>query len=173
MMQELFGKTPAEAAAVVALISLANAGGRLFWSSLSDLIGRRTIFLLFFAAQALLFLLIPRLAAAGAWWPFLASLLLVFTMYGGGFATIPAYLADIFGTRNVAAIYGSLLTAWGAAAILGPVLITQLAARAKAALPPGGATLHIYDQPLAVLAALLACGVLLTLAVRPLRPSVR
>jgi MFS family permease len=169
MMQDLFGKTPAEAAAVVALISLANAGGRLFWSSLSDLIGRRTIFLLFFAAQALLFLLIPRLAAAGAWWPFLACLLLVFTMYGGGFATIPAYLADIFGTRNVAAIYGSLLTAWGAAAILGPVLITQLAARAKAALPPGGATLHIYDQPLAVLAALLACGVLLTLAVRPLR----
>ena len=68
------------------------------------------------------------------------------------------------------AIYGSLLTAWSAAALLGPLIITQLAARAKAALPPGASRVHIYDQPLAVLAALLACGLLLTLAVRPLRP---
>ena len=170
MMQELFGKTPAQAAGVVALISLFNAGGRLFWSSLSDRIGRRTTFLVFFTAQALLFLLIPRLAAAGAWWPFLACLLLVFTIYGGGFATMPAYVADLFGTRHVGAIYGSLLTAWSAAALLGPLIITQLAARAKAALPPGASRVHIYDQPLAVLAALLACGLLLTLAVRPLRP---
>lgn len=170
MMQELFGKTPAQAAGVVALISLFNAGGRLFWSSLSDRIGRRTTFLVFFTAQALLFLLIPRLAAAGAWWPFLACLLLVFTIYGGGFATMPAYVADLFGTRHVGAIYGSLLTAWSAAALLGPLIITQLAAHAKAALPPGASKVHIYDQPLAVLAALLACGLLLTLAVRPLRP---
>jgi len=169
MMQDLFGKTPAEAAAVVALISLANAGGRLFWSSLSDLIGRRTIFLVFFAAQALLFLLIPRLAAAGAWWPFLACLLLVFTMYGGGFATIPAFLADLFGSRSVGAIHGVILTAWSAAAIIGPLIITQLAAHAKASLLHGASKVHIYDQPLAVLAALLACGFLLTLAVRPLR----
>ena len=170
MMQDLFGKTPAEAAAVVSLISLFNAGGRLFWSSLSDRIGRRTTFLVFFTAQALLFLLIPRLAAAGAWWPFLACLLLVFTIYGGGFATMPAYVADLFGTRHVGAIYGSLLTAWSAAALLGPLIITQLAAHAKAALPAGASRVHIYDQPLAVLAALLACGLLLTLAVRPLRP---
>ncbi len=170
MMQELFGKTPAEAAGVVALISLFNAGGRLVWSSLSDRLGRRTTFLVFFTGQAVLFLLIPRLAAAGAWGPFLACLLLVFTIYGGGFATMPAYLADLFGTRHVGAIYGSLLTAWSAAAILGPVIITQLAAHAKAALPPGASRAHIYDLPLAVLAALLACGMLLTLAVRPLRP---
>ena len=170
MMQDLFGKTPAEAAAVVSLISLFNAGGRLFWSSLSDRIGRRTTFLVFFTAQALLFLLIPRLAAAGAWWPFLTCLLLVFTMYGGGFATMPAYLADLFGSRFVGAIHGVILTAWSAAALLGPLIITQLAAHAKAALPAGASRVHIYDQPLAVLAALLACGLLLTLAVRPLRP---
>ena len=83
---------------------------------------------------------------------------------------MPAYVADLFGTRHVGAIYGSLLTAWSAAALLGPLIITQLAARAKAALPPGASRVHIYDQPLAVLAALLACGLLLTLAVRPLRP---
>ena len=171
MMQDLFGKTPAEAAAVVAMISLFNAGGRLLWSSLSDLIGRRTTYLVFFGAQVVLFLLIPRLAAAGAWWPFLACLLIVFTMYGGGFATIPAYLSDLFGTRYVGAIHGALLTAWSVAAIVGPVIITQLAARAKAALLPGESKVHIYDQPLALLAALLAVGFLLTLAVRPLRPT--
>jgi len=167
MMQDLFGKTPAEAAAVVAVISLFNAGGRIAWSSASDLLGRRATYLVFFGVQAGLFLLIPRFAAQGAWWPFLACLLTVFTMYGGGFATIPAYLADLFGTRQVGAIHGALLTAWSVAAIAGPVIITQLAARARAALAPGASRVHIYDQPLALLAALLAVGFLLTLAVRP------
>lgn len=169
MMQDLFGKTPAEAAAVVAVISLFNAGGRIAWSSASDLLGRRATYLVFFGVQAGLFLLIPRFAAQGAWWPFLACLLTVFTMYGGGFATIPAYLADLFGTRQVGAIHGALLTAWSVAAIAGPVIITQLAARARAALAPGASRVHIYDQPLALLAALLAVGFLLTLAVRPVR----
>ncbi|MEN9509796.1 MAG: hypothetical protein RLZZ621_2359 [Gemmatimonadota bacterium] len=167
MMQDLFGKTPAEAAAVVAVISTCNAAGRLFWSSMSDLIGRRTTYLLFFGAQVVLFLLIPRFAAAGAWWPFLLCLLVVFTMYGGGFATIPAFLADLFGMKYVVAIHGALLTAWSVAAVVGPVIITQLAARARDALPPGASKVHIYDQPLALLAALLACGFILTLAVRP------
>ena len=169
MMQDLFGKTPAEAAAVVAVISLFNAGGRIAWSSASDLLGRRATYLVFFGVQAGLFLLIPRFAAQGAWWPFLACLLTVFTMYGGGFATIPAYLADLFGTRQVGAIHGALLTAWSVAAIAGPVIITQLAARARAALAPGASRVHIYDQPLALLAGLLAVGFLLTLAVRPVR----
>jgi MFS family permease len=168
MMQDLFGKTPKEAAAVVAVISLFNAGGRLLWSSASDLIGRRHTYLLFFAAQVGLFLLIPRLAMAGAWWPFLACLLTVFTMYGGGFATIPAFLADLFGTRNVGAIHGTLLTAWSVAAVAGPVIITELSARARAALAPGMSKVHIYDQPLQLLAILLVIGLLLTLAVRPL-----
>ncbi|MBU6365503.1 MAG: OFA family MFS transporter [Gemmatimonadetes bacterium] len=171
MMQDLFGKTPAEAAAVVAVISLFNAGGRIVWSSASDVIGRRATYLVFFGVQAGLFLLIPRLAAQGAWWPFLACLLTVFTMYGGGFATIPAYLADLFGTRQVGAIHGALLTAWSVAAVAGPVIITQLAGRARAALPPGASRVHIYDQPLALLAALLAVGFLLTLAVRPVRQA--
>jgi MFS family permease len=169
MMQDLFGRTPQQAAAVVAVISLFNAGGRLLWSSASDLLGRRTTYLIFFAVQFALFLAIPRFAQVGAWWPFLACLLTVFTMYGGGFATIPAFLADLFGSRNVGAIHGAVLTAWSVAAVVGPVIITQLSERARAALAPGEPRVHIYDQPLMLLAGLLAVGFVLTLAVKPLR----
>ena len=120
-------------------------------------------------AQLILFLLIPGFAARAAWLPFELSLFVVFTMYGGGFSTIPAFLADIFGPQNVGAIHGAVLTAWSAAAIAGPVIITQLSDRAKAALPPGADPIHIYGVPLEVLAALLAVGLVLTLLVRPLK----
>jgi MFS family permease len=173
MMQDLFQRTPAQAAAVVALISVFNAGGRLLWSSVSDHLGRKRTYLLFFGAQLVLFLLIPHFARTGAWWPFLACLLTVFTMYGGGFATIPAFLADLFGTTNVGAIHGALLTAWSVAAVLGPVIITELSDRARAALAPGMSRVAIYDQPLQLLAALLGLGLLLTLLVTPLRPTRR
>ena len=89
-------------------------------------------------------------------------------MYGGGFATIPAFLADLFGPDNVGAIHGALLTAWSAAAVVGPVIITELSNSARAALPPGASKVHIYDKPLEVLAALLAVGFVLTILVRPL-----
>lgn len=169
MMQDMFNRTPLQAAAVVSLISIFNAGGRFMWASASDYIGRRNTYTTFFVAQVFLFLLIPGLAARGAWTMFEISLFIVFTMYGGGFATIPAFLADIFGPENVGAIHGAVLTAWSAAAIAGPVIITELSNRAKAALPPGGERVHIYDTPLEVLAALLAVGFVLTLLVRPLR----
>ena len=172
MMQDLFGRTPAEAAAVVSIISLFNAGGRLAWASASDYLGRRTTYLLFFVLQVGLFLMIPRFAAAGDWTLFQLSLFAVFTMYGGGFATIPAFLADLFGPANVGAIHGAVLTAWSVAAVAGPFIITELSSRAKAALPPGGNKVHIYDTPLAVLAGLLAVGCVLTLLVRPVRAQV-
>ena len=92
-------------------------------------------------------------------------------MYGGGFATIPAFLADMFGPDNVGAIHGALLTAWSAAAIAGPMIITELSNRARAAPAPGASKIHIYDTPLQVLAGLLAIGFVLTLLVRPLRPA--
>jgi MFS family permease len=173
MMQDMFKRTPIQAAAVVSIISLFNAGGRFIWASGSDYIGRRNTYTVFFVAQFILFLLIPGLAANGQWWLFQISLFIVFTMYGGGFATIPAFLADIFGPQNVGAIHGAVLTAWTAAAIVGPVIITELSNRAKAALPPGADRVNIYDTPLQVLAGLLAVGFVLTLLVRPLRASAR
>src|SRR6187402_1304747 len=169
MMQDMFRRTPLEAAAVVSLISIFNATGRFVWASASDYIGRRNTYTIFFVAQFIIFLLIPGLASRGSWWAFQASLFVVFTMYGGGFATIPAFLADIFGPQNVGAIHGALLTAWSVAAVAGPVIITELSNRAKAALPPGADRVTIYDQPLQVLAGLLAVGFVLTLLVRPLK----
>ena len=173
MMQDMFKRTPLEAGAVVSIISIFNAGGRFLWATGSDYIGRRNTYTIFFVTQFVLFLLIPGLSASGNWWLFQASLFLVFTMYGGGFATIPAFLADIFGPQNVGAIHGAVLTAWTAAAIVGPVIITELSSRAKAALPPGADRVNIYDTPLQVLAGFLAVGFVLTLLVRPLRSSTR
>jgi len=169
MAQDMFRKTPVEAGVLVSLISLFNAGGRFFWASSSDYIGRRNTYTLFFVVQFILFLLIPGFAARSDWTVFEASLFVVFTMYGGGFATIPAFLADIFGPENVGAIHGAVLTAWSAAAVTGPIIITELSNRAKAALAPGASRVHIYDTPLAVLAAGLAVGFVLTLLVRPLK----
>jgi MFS family permease len=171
MMQDMFGKTALQAAAVVSLISLFNAAGRFIWASFSDIIGRRNTYVIFFVTQVILFLLIPGLAGRGEWVIFEAALFVVFTMYGGGFATIPAFLADMFGAQNVGAIHGVLLTAWSAAAIAGPVIITELSSRAKASLAPGASKIHIYDQPLEVLAALLAVGFVLTILVRPASAS--
>jgi MFS family permease len=169
MTQDMFRKSAVQAAAVVSLISLFNLAGRFFWASLSDNIGRRNTYLLFFFVQPILFLAIPRMATLGAYTLFLASWSIIYTMYGGGFATIPAFLADIFGPENVGAIHGAILTAWSAAAIVGPVIITELSNRAKAALAPGASRVHIYDSPLQVLAAGLAVGFVLTLLIRPLR----
>lgn len=169
MVQDLFGKTALEAGTLVSLLSIFNASGRFGWASASDYIGRRNTYTIFFAAQVALFLLIPGMAAGGDWWMFQASLFAVLTMYGGGFATIPAFLADLFGPDNVGAIHGAVLTAWSAAAIVGPVIITELSRRAKLALAPGESLVHSYDSPLQVLAGLLAVGFVLTLLVRPLK----
>ena len=169
MVQDMFGRTPVEAAALVSLISLFNAGGRFFWASLSDYIGRRATYLVFFAAQVALFRMIPGFGARNEWFVFEVALCAVLTMYGGGFATIPAFLADLFGSDNVGAIHGAVLTAWSAAAVAGPVIITELSSRARASLAPGEGKVHIYDEPLAVLAWLLVGGFVLTVLVRPLR----
>jgi MFS family permease len=173
MTQDMFKKTAAEAAWFVGVIGVFNAAGRFFWASSSDYIGRRNTYSLFFVVQVLLFLLIPHHAENANWLAFEMSLLVVFTMYGGGFATIPAFLADIFGPENVGAIHGALLTAWSAAAVTGPVIITELSNRAKAALAPGADHIHIYDTPLQVLAVLLAVGFVLTLLVRPLPSGIK
>src|SRR5260370_7907171 len=103
MMQDLFQKTPLEAGVIVSLISIFNASGRFVWASGSDYIGRRNTYTVFFVVQFFLFLLIPILAANGNWPMFLTSLFIVFTMYGGGFASIPPFLPDTFGPDNLPA----------------------------------------------------------------------
>jgi MFS family permease len=168
MMQDLFGRTPEQAAAMVSVIAGFNAFGRIFWASLSDRIGRRAVFSLFFAAQAGLFLLIPALAEAGSWGLFQVAAVVIFSMYGGGFATIPAFLADMFGARNVGAVHGVILTAWSAAGVAGPILITALRERQLAALPPEAPRVALYAGTLQIMAVALLVGLALTLAVRPL-----
>ncbi|HSP66361.1 MAG TPA: OFA family MFS transporter [Bryobacteraceae bacterium] len=169
IVQDIFGQTAAEAANFVLLLSLFNLAGRFIWASSSDYLGRRNTYSLFFAVQFVLFLVVPGIAGRGEWALFETCLLVVVSMYGGGFATIPAFLADLFGSDNVGAIHGAVLTAWSAAAIAGPVIVTELSNRAKAGLAPGASHVHIYDSPLQVLAGLLAVGFLITLLVRPLR----
>ncbi len=124
----------------VTMISVFNMVGRLAWASASDRLGRKLTYTIFFVAGMALYLSIPACAAgvsasgSVAWLvAFYAITMLIFTMYGGGFATIPAYLADIFGTRFVGGIHGRLLTAWSTAGVLGPVLITTLRDRSRAA----------------------------------------
>lgn len=168
MMQDMFKRTPEQAAAMVSIIAGFNAFGRIFWASLSDRIGRKTVFALFFAVQTGLFLLIPVLAQAGQWELFVVAVVVIFTMYGGGFATIPAFLADLFGARNVGAVHGVILTAWSAAGVAGPILITQIREHKLAALPPGGSLVGLYETTLTIMAAALAIGLVLTLSVRPL-----
>lgn len=139
MMTEIFGSTLPEivdagfAATYVIMISVFNMCGRFFWASISDHIGRKNTYWIFFALGIVLYLSIPWCAAAvgaspSAIWLviFYAATMIIFTMYGGGFATIPAYLADVFGTRFVGAIHGRLLTAWSVAGILGPEAMTWL-----------------------------------------------
>jgi MFS family permease len=119
------------------MISVFNMVGRFFWASTSDYIGRRNTYWIFFALGIVLYLSIPYTAQQVSVSPsvtwlvyFYAATMIIFTMYGGGFATIPAYLADIFGTRYVGGIHGRLLTAWSAAGVLGPVAIDSLRERA-------------------------------------------
>jgi hypothetical protein len=142
MMTEIFGTTlpsivNAEfAATYVLMISVFNMVGRFFWASISDFIGRKNTYHCFFVLGTLLYLSIPYSAAQVSASPavtwllmFYAATMVIFTMYGGGFATVPAYLADIFGTRYVGGIHGRLLTAWSTAGVLGPLAITSLRER--------------------------------------------
>ena len=139
MMSEIFGSTlphivdAAFASTYVLMISLFNMIGRIFWASSSDYLGRRNTYWIFFTLGIILYCSIPYTAQQVSVNPsvvwlvyFYAATMLIFTMYGGGFATIPAYLADIFGTKYVGGIHGRLLTAWASAGVFGPLAITSL-----------------------------------------------
>ena len=155
MLQEIFGASAAVAAGFTGLISLFNIGGRFFWASLSDHIGRKATYATFFLLGIVLYASAPSLARAGSQALFVLAVCVIVSMYGGGFATIPAYLADTFGTQYVGAIHGRLLTAWSTAGIIGPVLVNYIR---EAQIAAGVPRQQVYDFTLYILAGLLVLG---------------
>ncbi len=152
------------AAGFTGLLSLFNIGGRFFWASLSDRIGRKGTYYCFFLLGILLYAATPSLGHSGSVALFVAAFCVILSMYGGGFATVPAYLADLFGTQMVGAIHGRLLTAWSTAGVIGPVLIGYLR---DYQLGHGVAKAQAYDTTLYILCALLLIGLVCNLLVRP------
>jgi len=183
MLQEIFGgrligadgalaelskdervQAAAVGAAFAGLLSLFNIGGRFAWASFSDWLGRKRTYAIFFSLGFLLYALAPSAQHLASVAPFVAICCVILTMYGGGFATIPAYLADLFGTQHVGAIHGRLLTAWSTAGILGPVTVNYLREyQVGRGVPPGEA----YSVIMYILAGLLFVGFFCNQAVRP------
>jgi MFS family permease len=153
------------AAGFTALISLFNIGGRFVWASLSDKIGRKMTYVVFFVLGGLLYALIPLSASLGSKLLFVSSVCIILSMYGGGFATVPAYLADLFGTQMVGAIHGRLLTAWATAGIIGPVVVNYMR---EYQIGLGIPREQVYNQTMYILVGFLVIGLLCNLAIRPL-----
>jgi MFS family permease len=152
------------AAGFVGLLSLFNIGGRFFWASISDKIGRKATYATFFTLGMILYASTPSLADSGSKALFVGALCIILSMYGGGFATVPAYLADIFGTKFVGAIHGRLLTAWSCAGVVGSEVIVRVRDEQIAA---GVPKTQVYDAVLYIMVGLLALGFICNLLVRP------
>jgi MFS family permease len=165
MSQEMFpGKVSAVAAAgFVGLMSLFNMAGRFLWASASDYMGRKNTYFVFFILGTVLYALVPTAGRMGSVGLFVLCFLIIISMYGGGFATIPAYLKDMFGTRYVGAIHGLLLTAWSAAGVFGPVLVNYIRAYEIA---HGVATANAYNVTMYLMACLLVIGFFCNLFIR-------
>jgi nitrate/nitrite transporter NarK len=164
MIQDMFKVTPAAAAGYVGLLSLCNLGGRFLWSSLSDVIGRKTTYCLYFIIGAALYLSVPWIQGRSGVTLFVVVTGLILTMYGGGFATIPAYLRDLFGSHQVGAIHGRLITAWSMAALIGPQLVDRLSQANKASGIPAA---KAYNPIFYLMAGLLGVGLISNFLVRP------
>jgi MFS family permease len=154
----------AVAAGFTALLSLFNIGGRFFWASLSDKLGRKATYMVFFVLGSMLYLSIPQSANTGNIMLFVGAFCIILSMYGGGFSTVPAYLADLFGTQMVGAIHGRLLTAWATAGILGPVIVNYMR---EYQLALGIPREQVYNQTMMILAAMLMLGLVCNLLIRP------
>jgi MFS family permease len=168
MITDFFANTAtpvatAAAGGFVALLSLANMGGRIIWSSTSDLVGRKNIYRLYLGVGAIMYLVIA-LAGHIATPLFVVCAMVILSFYGGGFATIPAYLKDLFGTYQVGAIHGRLLTAWSTAGVLGPLIVNAIADSQKAA---GKSGPDLYTNSLFIMIGLLVIGFVANEFVRP------
>jgi len=166
MIQEIFAGrvTPAAAAGFVGLLSLFNMAGRFFWAATSDYLGRRTTYMIFFLLGIVLYALVPSLGHLGEIGGFIVAVAVIISMYGGGFATIPAYLRDLFGPMHVGAIHGRLLTAWAVAGVLGPQLVNYIR---QFQIDHGVPRTQAYSITLYIMCALLLVGFLCNLALRP------
>ena len=156
------------AAGFAGLLSLFNIGGRFFWASLSDYIGRKNTYYTFFLLGIALYALAPTFANMGSKALFVLGFGLILSMYGGGFATVPAYLADMFGTQFVGAIHGRLLTAWSTAGIIGPVVVNYLREFQLAAGVPRD---KLYDSTMYVLCAMLVAGLICNYLIKSVNPK--
>ena len=156
------------AAGFAGLLSLFNIAGRFFWASLSDKIGRKATYFCFFALGIACYASAPTFAHMGSKALFVTAFCIILSMYGGGFATVPAYLADMFGTQFVGAIHGRLLTAWSTAGIIGPVVVNYIREFNKAAGVPAD---RLYDVTTYVLAGMLAIGFVCNLLIKPVAPK--
>ena len=163
----LMKRAASVAAGFVGLLSLFNILGRFFWASASDRLGRRTTYAVFFSVGIASYLLAAHAADTKSLGLFVGALCMIASMYGGGFATIPAFLADLFGSKYVGAIHGRLLTAWSVAGIFGPIVVNTLhdLREQSGRVAPD----MIYGSILTILAATLGIGLLATLMVRPVR----
>ena len=156
------------AAGFAGLLSLFNIGGRFFWASLSDYIGRKNTYYSFFVLGIVLYALAPTFAAMGSKLLFVLGFGIILSMYGGGFATVPAYLADMFGTQFVGAIHGRLLTAWSTAGIIGPVVVNYIREFQLAAGVPRD---HLYNTTMYILCAMLIAGFICNYLIKPVDPK--
>jgi MFS family permease len=138
-------------------------GGRFFWASTSDFIGRKATYMIFFALGTALYVTVPHAGQIGSVALFVICFLIIISMYGGGFATVPAYLKDMFGTRYVGAIHGMLLTAWSAAGIFGPVIVNYISAYEVA---HNVSKADSYNLPMYIMAGLLVIGFFCNLAIK-------
>lgn len=154
------------AAGFTGLLSLFNIGGRFFWASCSDYLGRKATYFIFFVLGFVLYASIPSAGKAGSLALFVLAFCIILSMYGGGFATVPAYLADMFGSQMVGAIHGRLLTAWATAGVLGPLLITYIR---EYQIAQGVPKAQAYDVTMYILAGLLVLGFICNALVRPVQ----
>jgi MFS family permease len=164
MCQDMFGVPAAVGGGFAGLLSLFNMAGRLFWSSVSDLTGRKAIYCVFFLLGAVLYSLVPVSQKNHSVALFVIFTALIISMYGGGFATIPAYLRDLFGTMHLGAIHGRLITAWSMAAVLGPQLVNYISTYR---IEHGIARSEAYNLTMYLMAGLLLIGLVCNLLVRP------
>ncbi|HEY2572406.1 MAG TPA: OFA family MFS transporter [Verrucomicrobiaceae bacterium] len=168
MSMDMFGVSAAIGAGFTGLLSLFNLGGRFIWSSVSDYTGRKRVYCIYFVLGAVLYALLPWTQQTQNRAFFVVCTALIISMYGGGFATIPAYLRDLFGTYEVGAIHGRLITAWSVAAVIGPSLINQLYDWRVANHVPRA---QAYNDTFFLMCGLLMIGLVANLLVRPVDPK--